>query len=506
MNRKPLIVIGIIWIVLTLSCTRSASTSQSWRVTSVSDQSQPKEQSSTSLPVGAPRRAPGDPILTPTPDLPRILPTLASDPQQYTVQPNDTLGQIAQRYGVSLDSIVTENGIENPDRLEIGQLIIIPAPDPLPPGPGFKIIPDSELVFSPGNLNFDLAGFIKQSKGYLRGYQEQLDNRSYDAVGIIDRVSREYSVNPRLLLALLEYRSQWITRATPPDGSTDYPMMVIDLRRKGLYRQLAWAANSLNRGYYLWRVNGLGSFLLQDNSVIPANPTINAGTAGVQHLFSELLEEEEWVAAVGENGLFTTYVELFGYPFDFAIEPLVPPDLQQPAMQLPFETGFVWAYTGGPHGGWGSGSGWSAIDFAPADTRGCVQTDYWETAVADGLIVRSDLGAVILDLDGDGLEQTGWSVLYLHVETRDRIAAGTRVVAGDRIGHPSCEGGVSNGTHLHLARRYNGEWIPADGTLSFNLEGWLSKGDGVEYNGYLVRDGVTVEAMEGRHPENQISR
>jgi murein DD-endopeptidase MepM/ murein hydrolase activator NlpD len=135
-----------------------------------------------------------------------------------------------------------------------------------------------------------------------------------------------------------------------------------------------------------------------------------------------------------------------------------------------------------------------------------MQSEAWEVAVADGLILRSDIGAVVQDLDGDGLEQTGWTVLYMHVETRDRISAGTRVRAGDRIGHPSCEGGVSNGSHIHLARRYNGEWIPADGPLPFDLEGWRSKGDGVEYNGFLVKDGTTVEAMEGRHPENQISR
>ncbi len=39
-----------------------------------------------------------------------------------------------------------------------------------------------------------------------------------------------------------------------------------DGNRAGLYRQLAWAANSLNYGYYLWRVNGLASVVLPDGS------------------------------------------------------------------------------------------------------------------------------------------------------------------------------------------------------------------------------------------------
>jgi LasA protease len=79
------------------------------------------------------------------------------------------------------------------------------------------------------------------------------------------------------------------------------------------------------------------------------------------------------------------------------------------------------------------------------------------------------------------------------------------VLTGDRIGHPSCEGGVSNGTHVHLARRYNGEWIAADGQIPFTLEGWVSQGEGIEYDGLLVRDGVQIIAWDDRRPENQIS-
>jgi LasA protease len=78
--------------------------------------------------------------------------------------------------------------------------------------------------------------------------------------------------------------------------------------------------------------------------------------------------------------------------------------------------------------------------------------------------------------------------------------------AGDRIGHPSCEGGPSNGTHLHFARRYNGEWIPADQELPFDLDGWISQGNGKEYDGQLIRDGVIVEAYGYITQESQISR
>jgi LasA protease len=323
----------------------------------------------------------------------------------------------------------------------------------------------------------------------------------------VERVAQDYSVNPRLLLAVLQYQSQWLTKTDIGQGKIDYPMGVRQEYRKGLYHQLTWAANNLNRGYYLWKVGGSATWLLGDGSLVSIAPTINAGTAGVQAMFAALYGRADWEAAVTENGLFATYNALFGYPFDLAIEPLVPAGVRQPPMQLPFEQGQDWAYTGGPHGGWDSGSAWAALDFAPPiDALGCVQSDVWVVAVADGLITRAENGAVIQDLDGDGFEQTGWVVLYMHVETRDRVRPGTFLKAGQRIGHPSCEGGEATGTHLHLARRYNGEWIPADQTLPFVLDGWASRGTGTEYDGFLEKKGQKIEAWAGLSPENIIHR
>ena len=94
----------------------------------------------------------------------------------------------------------------------------------------------------------------------------------------------------------------------------------------------------------------------------------------------------------------------------------------------------------------------------------------------------------------------------MHIESRDRVAPGTYLRAGERIGHPSCEGGVSSGTHVHLARRYNGEWIPADQEQPFVLDGWVSVGLGNVYDGYLQRDGQSIEAWEGQSEENAIQR
>ncbi len=357
------------------------------------------------------------------------------------------------------------------------------------------------------STTLDLAAFITGQGGYLADYTEEVDGKNLTGTAIVQKVAEDFSVNPRLLLTVLEYTGSWVRSKSIEDGLQKYPLGYFDENRSGLYKQLAWAADNLNRGFYLWQVNAVPAWLLADGSIIPVNSTINAGTAGIQQLMAILYNQDDWLKAVQKREFFKTYNELFGYPFDYGIESFIPADLKQPTFQLPFEPQVAWSFTGGPHPAYGDGSAWAALDFAPpGDTPGCVDSEVWITAVADGLVTKSENGIVDIDLDEDGFTQIGWSVLYLHVATKDRITSGQFVKAGDRIGHPSCEGGVSNGTHLHLARRYNGMWISADGKIPFILDGWTSNGSGTIYDGLLVKNDVSIEAWNGRREENQIQR
>jgi hypothetical protein len=59
-----------------------------------------------------------------------IIPTQSPEPEMliHIVQSGDTLYDIAEKYGVSVEDIVKANELENPDWLSIGQELIIPSP------------------------------------------------------------------------------------------------------------------------------------------------------------------------------------------------------------------------------------------------------------------------------------------------------------------------------------------------------------------------------------------
>ena len=118
-------------------------------------------------------------------------------------------------------------------------------------------------------------------------------------------------------------------------------------------------------------------------------------------------------------------------------------------------------------------------------------------------------GVVLLDLDGDGDEGSGWTLLYLHITSHDALAEGQAVEVGNILGYASCLGGYSTATHLHFARLYNGEWLPADCNRCpaattvppFVMSSWKVVGLGSQlYQGFLVNtlDNRSVVAEQGR--------
>lgn len=457
----------------------------------------------TPLPTLTPRPIVlGTRLPQPTLDAARGVPDAGTVDSTYTVQRGDTLGSIAIAHDMSVNDLKRLNNLRR-DFVRIGQTLAIKLPV-RGSAPAIKLIPDSELVNGPAAAGIDLARLIDRYPGYLKRYTENAGGETLTGPEIVARVSEQMSVNPRLLLAALEFRGGWLTTQTPTGDQLEYPLGFRKSNASGLLYQLTWAAARMNEGYYGWKLNNRYVVKKDDDTYSFLADGINAGTAGVQNWLALASPAATWTASMLDDdspGAFlTTYRGLFGDPWQYDTGEPIGPDVTQPELSLPFPRGETWFLTGGPHSAWGRGSPWGAIDFTSKSVAGCGPLPEWTVAMADGVITRSTRGEVVQSLDPSGDDRVGWSILYLHIATKDRIPAGTRVKRGDRIGHPSCEGGISNGSHVHIVRRYNGEWVNGTGRMAFVIGGWTLSEATEEYDGYLTRGSTRREACVCKEP------
>jgi hypothetical protein len=403
-----------------------------------------------------------------------------------------------------MEELIEMNQLSGPDAIiQIDQQLRVPA-GTADIAPAAALLPDSEVVYSPAYADFDVAAFIKKQDGYLADYQEYVDGKSLTGAEIVELVAQQFSVGPRPLLALLEYYGGWVTNKTLTQTQINAPYGPRNPRGGSLYLSMAFTANRINAGYYGYKRDGFWIFRLPDGHRAISAEGTNAGTIGVQNILAVYSDWETWQKEINGDGMLAVYRQLFGDPFARQIIPLVPIDLQQPPLALPWLPGKGFYLTSGPHAGYVDGSGWAAIDFGPPDVLGnCFYSAEPSTAAADGIIAAVRPGEIYLDLDGDGKVQTGWVLFYMHtaLDLDNPVEAGQTVQQGDVIGYASCEAGLSDSSHVHFARRYNGEWLAAGGPVPMNLGGWVVQPNLVPYEGKMVRGDQTREACECWEPD-----
>lgn len=431
----------------------------------------------------------------PTPTMP---PINTSGPMLVLKSHNgDTIDIIAKRARVGPQEIISDVNLPPPGViLQPGTLLLLP--DRLPPNraPETLLIPDSEFVLSPASIGFSTHQYVSSANGKLSRHREYLMSNAWTSgAEAVDRIALDNSLNPRLILAIIEMESRWVRGDPENFAQGDYPLGHVDFHYKGLFRQMMWASGELSVGYYEWRAGRLNEITFSDGSSLQLSPRLNAASAALMYFFAQTRDRARWEQAIASFP--SLYAEMFGDPWasESSQQPILPFGLTQPELSLPFEPGKVWSFTGGPHSAWERKGAMAALDFAPgASEQGCVPSTNQVLAPAAGLVVRVEPGVVILDLDGDGFEQTGWVLLFLHIANEDKVGIGKRLEKDDVIGRPSCEGGVSTGTHLHIARKYNGEWILAGGNIPFTMDGWVASEGEAIYKGALTRGDKVIPA------------
>jgi LysM repeat protein len=76
------------------------------------------------------RQDSGDSISVPTTvesTIPQTTTTVYQEPVLYTVEPGDSLFGIAERFSLNMAELMNINGITDPDRVDAGQVLKLPA-------------------------------------------------------------------------------------------------------------------------------------------------------------------------------------------------------------------------------------------------------------------------------------------------------------------------------------------------------------------------------------------
>lgn len=469
----------------------------------------------SSLPPGATPPTGGPPVGTAAPPpatviAPRDFPPAPPGPFfHYVTQSGDTLTALALRFGVEPWQIESFEPLPAIGYLPVGRPLTIADNAGEIPYAG-ALMPDRAVIYSPTAVDFDVAAYVQAAGGFLAGYAETVGEEPLTGAEIVERVAVERSIHPRILLAVLEHRAGWVYGEPRSPEQIPHPIGFYAAGYSGLYKELTLAANHLNIPYYRWRVGEGETLRFRDGTTARADPRLNAGSVAVQGLFSRLYDQAPWTQALyGEGNFFQQYWEMFGDPWTrgAGLGPLLHPGVEHPDLALPFAPGERWSFTGGPHRVLNLGSPLGALDFSPVTGEAeCAVSPAWVTASAGGIITRSRDGIVTIDLDGDGHEGTGWVLFHLHIAAEGRVPHGATVDRDDPIGHPSCEGGTATGTHVHIGRKYNGEWLAADGPLPFRLSGWRAHLGERIYEGTLTKDGQVVHANPGGSQTSIIVR
>lgn len=427
---------------------------------------------------------------------------------QYYVQSGDTLTSVAKHFSVEPKLISSDIPIDPVKMITPGQLLQIPDATGVK-YPSEKLLPDSEVIFSPSGEDFDIQEYVTASGGYLAVFQQQVGEELLSGAEIVKRVAENTSVNPRLLLAVIEYCSHWVT-SVPATIDHTYPLGFHYSEYLGFFLECSLAAKLLNKGYYGWREGQFTSLNFFNGSEIRIPPQSNAGTVALQYFFAQIYPKVDWEANLyGPDNFLLLYQQLFGDYWQRAerVEPIFTGGLVEPTLELPFSSGEEWALTGGLHVDWNSGTPSGALDFAPVTGEPrCSTSRVWVLSAASGEVIRSSQNIVVIALEDQQLVKTGWELFYMHIARQDGIAVRAHVNLDDPIGHPSCEGGIATGTHVHFARKYKGEWIGAGDPLPLVLSGWVALPGEKQFQSSLQKGDQVVTASQDGGINSRIFR
>ncbi len=186
--------------------------------------------------------------------------------RNYVVQPGDSLYRIAQRFGVSLEDLIAANPqLRDPERLNVGQTIRIPGGGAAPsPGPGPTPPAQQRYTVRVGDTMYRIAQRFGVDLGDLIRANPQLQDPSQLRVGQVINIPGAQPVPP----------GTGIVRTNIP---YDYDVMQEDLRR-------------LRERYPFLQVSSIGTSVMGRQLTM-----VRLGTGSREYHYNGSHHAREWI-------------------------------------------------------------------------------------------------------------------------------------------------------------------------------------------------------------------
>jgi len=357
------------------------------------------------------------------------------------------------------------------------------------------LLSDGQFVWGPNVGNFNIEAFLNGHDSPLASYAKSIESWA-----------RYYSINPRVVLALLESNYGLISNFDPSANPDTIHQLIektsVDLSLAFLQHMYEMGVRQKGRAPVF--AQGGQSFKFEDGTLaeLTWSPSSASYALAAVESKGKLQNPGLSTQAIGGIGDFEA---AFGYffpetdPLDTSnnLEPDTPPP--DDYFQLPFPLGATWTFSG-VHS-WSGSAAYpdrSSLDFSTPWSN-YPDSPYKNTvAAAPGNSVIIEPNPVFSDtpcwveIDHGG----GWSTHYYHlVNLGSPGAVGpnsqNQLIGG--IGEETCNGGWASGPHVHFALFYNGAPYDLEG-LKFS--GWTIHeeplGDNLYSAGSIERDGVTL--------------
>ena len=340
-------------------------------------------------------------------------------------------------------------------------------------------VSDGEFVWGPNVGAFDPEAFLRARGSPLTAFAAD--------VGLWASYS---SVNPKLLLATLEYRNGLVGRlpagATPDEirgiiGDTAVTMAT------AYYEHLyAWG---VRRPSSRQRPSGAPTVVLEDGNTAVLEPDTTSGTYGLAVALAASSNAPEFVAALTATDL-RSFDRVFGSLFpegdlqDTAND-ITPTGLPAPTLlQFPFPLGATWTF-GGPHS-WNGNSTppFSSMDFFSGGSTCSAPAYLYSVSAASGTASRIGSYTCWMEID----HGAGWRTSYYHLQNLGLSGGVERNAALGTIACEICAGGFATGPHVHFSLKYNGAYVGLEGV---QFSGWTVHEGSVPYNSGSIERGAT---------------